>query len=234
MGTNAKMEAVQLPVSPDLIVSGVLGIPQWWPSGYRIGAVLAHDVGGTMDGELVTRVHAKLVEAGYMAIRFNFPYAEQGRKRPDPPALLEKTFRAAVSALMRSPQDAPAQLVFGGFGLGSRVAAQAVAQGLKADGVICIGFPLHPSGKPSQQRADELFRIICPILFVQGERDAYCRLDRLEGVLRRVGAPSQLSVIRDADHSFEPIKRSSRTREEIHAEVCTGVSAFLDQTAGGS
>lgn len=174
-----------------------------------------------------------LLQKGFLSIRFNFPYAEQRKKRPDAMPVLEKTYRAAVEALLRDPQDAPAQLIFAGFGLGARVASQAIAGGLKADGLICVSYPLHPSGKPNQQRADALFRIICPILFVQGSRDAHCRIDRLELLQRRIGAPTQISVVRDADHNLSLVKRSSRTAEEVQDEVRLIVEEYLARTAGG-
>ena len=122
--------------------------------------------------------------------------------------------------------------MFGGFGLGARVAGDVIASGQKADGLLCLGYPLHPAGKPSQAKADALFRIICPILFVQGSRDAHCRLDRLDMLRRRIGAPTRVAVIEDADHALAPIKRSSKTSEEIAAEVLGTVEAYLERTLG--
>jgi len=175
METNPRFEALQLAATPDIGISGILGIPEWWPSGHRIGVVMAHDVGGNMDQELVVWLQHQLVDRGFLTIRFNFPYAEQGKKRPDPPVLLEKAYRAAIAGLVRDPQDTPAQTVFAGVGLGARVSADIIASGAKADALLTLAYPLHPAGKPSQQRADSLFRIICPILFVQGTRDSHCR-----------------------------------------------------------
>ena len=168
METNTRREPARIEVTPELSTSGVLGVPEWWPSGSRVGVLLAHDTPYNQDQQVLVKLQDELVERGYLALRFNFLYAEQGKKRPDSASLLERTMRAAVSYVVRDPQNAPAQLILAGVGLGARVAAQTIANGLKADALACLAFPLHPSGKPSQQQADFLFRLICPILFVQG------------------------------------------------------------------
>jgi predicted alpha/beta-hydrolase family hydrolase len=198
-----------------------------------VGLALAHDAGTNMDDEFLVLLQTELTRRGYLTLRFNFPYAEQGKKRPDPPALLERTYRAAVANLLRDPQAAPARVFLGGLGLGCRVASQVVAQGYVADGLLCLSYPLHPSGKPNQQRTEYLFRIICPMLFVQGSRDPYCRIDRLEQLLRRIGAPTNLHVVEDADHGLSLIKRSTRTPEAVWEEVLSTVDGFVQKSLGG-
>ena len=227
METNVRLEATKIAVSPEVSVTGTVGIPAWWPSGHRVGVVLGHDVTSNLEHEFLVALHYSLAERGYLSLRFNFPFAEHGKKRPDPAPLLEKTFRSALASLMQDPQTAPARIVAGGFGLGARVASQVIAQGLLADGLICLGYPLHPSGKPNQQKADALFRIICPMLFIQGARDPYCRVDRLSEVLRRIGAPTRLHVVEDGDHGLGLIKRSTRTPGEVKAEILAAVESFL-------
>ncbi len=226
--TKSKREIVQVPVTRALRTTGTMGIPEWWPSGHRVGVVLAHDVGYTQDQPLLVQLQDELTDRGYPTIRFNFPYAEAGKKRPDSAQLLERCLRGAISVLLSDPQTAPAQLVIGGFGLGARVAAETIAHGLKADSLICLGFPLHPSGKPSQQKAEFLFRLICPILFVQGTRDPYCRIDRLQLLLRRIGTPTHLEVVEDADHNLRAIKRSTRSQDEVDAQIRKVVFDFLE------
>jgi len=230
MDSNAKSEVVKLPVSGEVTTTGTLGIPEWWPSGRRVGVVLAHDGPYNQDQPLLVRLQEQLVASGFLTLRFNFPFAEAGKKRPDPPLVLEKTLRAAIAAMVHDPQNAPAHLVIGGSGLGARVAAEAVAHGIKVDSLVCLGFPLHPSGKPSQQKADFLFRLICPILFVQGTRDPYCRVDRLKLLLKRIGTPTNLTVVEDADHSLQVIKRSPRTQDEVDAQVTSVLLEFLEAT----
>jgi predicted alpha/beta-hydrolase family hydrolase len=226
--TKSKREIVQVPVTRELRTTGTMGIPEWWPSGHRVGVVLAHDIGFNQDQPLLVQLQDELTERGYLTIRFNFPYAEAGKKRPDSSQLLERCLRGAISVLLNDPQTAPAQLVIGGFGLGARVAAETVAHGLKADSLLCLGFPLHPSGKPSQQKAEFLFRLICPVLFVQGTRDPYCRVDRLQLLLRRIGTPTQLEVVEDADHTLRAIKRSTRSQDEVDAQIRKVVFEFLE------
>lgn len=232
MDTNPRFRDLQLQVTTKLAVSANMGVPEWWPSGSRVGFVLAHDVGSDMNGEVVTSLQHELVDRGVLTLRFNFPFAEAGRKRADPDALLDRAYRAAVGALLADPQNAPGRLVFAGLGLGSRVAAQTVAHGAKADALVCLGYPLHAAGKPSQLRADPLFRVICSTLFVQGTHDTHCRIDRLQTLLRRVGAPTQLATIEDADHALEPIKRTTRGAPEMRQEVGAAVQAFLVQVMG--
>jgi len=233
MEANGKIEAVQLSITPELTISGRIGTPEWWPSGHRASVVLAHDLGSDLNDPLLKILQERLTQKGFLSIAFNFPFAERGKKRPDPMPTLEKCYRAAGQALLRDPEEAPSIMVFAGLGLGARVAAQVIAVGTKADGLICLGYPLHPAGKPSQQKADSLFRIICPMLFVQGSRDAHCRIDRLESLRRRIGAPTQLVVVEDADHSLRPVKRTHRTAEEMIEEMLGAVESYLARTVGG-
>lgn len=234
METNGKIRTSQLAVSSQVSVTGTIGVPEWWPSGHRTGVLLGHDVGADLNQPLLVQLQDRLTDSGFLSIRFNFPYAEQGKKRPDALPLLERTYRTAVQALLADPEEAPARLIFGGFGLGARVASHVIANGLKADGLLCISYPLHPSGKPSQQKADALFRIICPILFVQGSRDSHCRIDRLELLQRRIGAPTQTAVIEDADHELQPVKRSTRTPDDISAQALSSIDAFLSSGVAAS
>ena len=232
METNPRFQEMQLQVAPDLAISANLGIPEWWPSGNRVGLVMAHDVGSDMEREFLVWLQRRLVDQGILSLRFNFPFAEQGKKRPDPEAVLDRAYRAAISGLMQDPQNAPAQLVFAGFGLGCRVAAQILAHGGKADALVCLGYPLHVAGKPSQLKADPLFRVICSTLFVQGTRDTNCRIDRLQGLLRRMGAPTRLAAIEEADHALQPIKRAARSEEDVREEIGAAVQSFLLQVTG--
>lgn len=234
MNTNVKLESIEIPVTPGLTVRGVVGTPEWWPSGHRIGIVLAHDTDGSIDAEKLVELQQSLAERGNLTLRFNFPYTQAGKKRPDPPAILERTYKAATATLLNDRENAPARLVIGGFGLGARVAASTVSQGLKVDGILCLGFPLHPSGKPNQQRAEALFRIICPMLFVQGARDAHCRVDRLEVLLRRIGAPTNLHVIDDCGQDLELIKRTQRTPEQVREQTLQAIEGFLRKITGAA
>ncbi len=232
MNTNVKFESITISVTPKIRVAGMVCTPEWWPSGQRVGIVLAHDTEGSIEQEKVSALQRALTERGNLTLSFNFPYIEAGKKRPDPLPVLERAYKTAIATLLSDTDNAPAHLLVGGYGLGARVAASVVSQGVKADGVVCLGFPLHPSGKPNQQRATALFRIICPMLFVQGSRDAHCRVDRLETLLRRIGAPTELRVIDDCGQGLEPIQRAERSPEQVRELVVQAIEAFIQKVAG--
>ena len=232
MDTNVKFETIRIPVMPEVVVTGVVATPEWWPSGQRIGLVIAHDAAGGKDEPTLVAIQEALSAKGHLTLRFAFPFSEEKKKRPDAPAILDRTFRAAVQAVLSDPENAPARMLIGGIGLGARVATRAVSQGLKVDAVFSLGFPLHPSGKPSHQDVDYMYRVICPMLFVQGARDPHCRIDKLEELLRRVGAPTRLHVIADCGPGLEPVKKTGRTAEEIRAEALSQLEAYISEVIG--
>ncbi len=229
MDTNVKFGAVEIQVSDDVAVAGRVCTPEWWPSGRRVGIVIAHDADTTMDAAAITGLQTRLAEAGHLALAFNFPFAQAGKKRPDPAPLLERTLSAAVSSLLIDGENAPARIVLCGYGLGARVATSVVAAGMKVEGVVCLGFPLHPSGKPNQQRVESLYRVITPMLFVQGARDPHCRVDRLTRVLRTIGAPVKLRVLEDCGQGLNLIRRAERTPEQVHAELAHAIETFVQK-----
>ena len=227
MNTNIRVEAIEFQVDEQTRVSGQICTPEWWPSGHRVGVVIAHDAESNKDDENVVALQKGLAASGHLTVCFNFPYAQAGKKRPDPLPQLERTYRAACAAVLRDSENAPGRLIVGGYGLGARVACHMVAQGTKVEGIACLGYPLHPSGKPNQQKAEALYRIICPLLFVQGSRDAHCRVDRLTSLLRTIGAPTQLHVLEDCGQGLSLIRKTDRTPEEIRTETLRAVEAFI-------
>ena len=181
---SARFEEIRIPL-PDPVhglreVSAVLGIPRWWPTGSRVSVVLAHGSPGSHSDPLIEYLHRDLTERRYLCLRFNFPFAEAKKRRPDPPQTLRRTFRAAVDALSRDPTAAPAHLFLAGKGLGAQTAADLSVSRVRADGLILMGYPLHPQGKPERLRADQLYRVVAPMLFVQGTRDRNCEIDALQ------------------------------------------------------
>jgi len=231
--TSARFEELRIPL-PDPVhglrdVSAVLGTPRWWPTGARIGVVLAHDTRGNYQDPLLVHLHEQLTERRCLTLRFNFPFAEAGKTRADPVHVLRRAYRAAVAALGRDPSAAPAHLFIGGIGIGARAAADVAAARLRVDGLLFLGFPLHPPNRPEQAQADELYRAVSPMLFVQGTRDRSCDLEALQRVLTRVGAPTALHVCREADHQLRVLKKSGRSEEEIRAEVLGVVEAWIQK-----
>lgn len=233
---SARFEEIKIPL-PEPVhgleeVSGVLGIPQWWPTGSRVSVVIAHGSTDSMADPLVEHLHRELTERRNLTLRFNFPFAEVGRKRPDKRGVLRRVFRAAIGALARDPTAAPAHLFLGGKGLGGQVASELAGTRVRIDGLFFLGYPLHPQGKPENVSPEHLFRIISPMLFVQGPRDRRCDLDVLRRTLTRVGAPTALHVVEEADRDFKVTKKSHRTDEEVRDEVLNTVDGWIQKVLG--
>jgi predicted alpha/beta-hydrolase family hydrolase len=234
---TARFDDVQIPLEEPLhdleAVSGVVGVPEWWPTGMRIGIVLAHAAGRDMNDPLVLGLHRGLTARKYLALRFNFPFAQDKRPRPDPAVALERSFRAAVAVLGRDPTAAPAHLFIGGIGIGGQIAAQVAAR-LRVNGVFMIGYPLHSRDQPTRNvRAEVLFRLVSPMLFIQGTRDRSCDLDALRRTLTRVGAPKTLHVVPEADGLMGVPKRSGRAQEDAVRELLDALDSWCRQVVGG-
>ena len=230
---SARFEDLKIPVREEIHglseVSGVLGTPRWWPTGSRVGVVLAHDSSSDMNDPMVEALHRNLTEQRYLTLRFNFPFAEAQKKRPDAMPVLRRTLQAAIGALARDPTAAPAHLFLGGTGLGAQVAAELSTSRVRVDGLMLLAYPLHPSGKPEKARPDQLYRIVSPLLFVQGTRDRRCDLDLLRRILIRVGAPTTLHMSDEADHRFNVPKRGNRDPEDVHQELLMTVDTWIQK-----
>ncbi len=236
MEPAARFEEVEIPVPEEVAgvskLSGVLGVPEWWPTGSRVGIVFAHDKGSNHQDPTIEALHHGMTERGYLTLRFNFPFAETGRRRPDKQPVLERAFLEAVQFLGRDPTAAPAHIFLGGKGIGGRVAARTAMSRLRVEGLFFMGFPLHGADKPETQDAELLYRVISPMLFLQGTRDRYCDLDTLRQTLVRVGAPKTLHVAEEADHAFKVLKKSGRTPEEVNEELLGALERWIDGVLG--
>jgi predicted alpha/beta-hydrolase family hydrolase len=197
------------------------------PPGARACYVFAHGAGAGMAHPFMAQVAAGLAERGIASLRYQFPYMERRAKRPDPPALAQAAVRAAVAeAARRLPAFA---LVAGGKSFGGRMTSQAqsVAPLPGVRGVAFLGFPLHPAGKPSQERAKHLFDVRVPMLFLQGSRDALADLALLRPVVERLGERASLRVFDDADHSFHVPVRSGRRDADVRREMLDALAAWI-------
>ena len=230
---SARFEPMKIPISDSVHgleeVSAVLGIPRWWPTGSRVSVVLAHDRNADQSEPLIEDLHRELTERRYLCLRFNFPFAEAKKRRPDSMLVLRRTLRAAVGTLARDPTAAPAHLFLGGKGLGAQIAAEVAAARVRVDGLFFMGFPLHPRGKPTEVQAERLFRVVSPLLFMQGTRDRTCELDVLQRTLTRVGAPTTLHVTQEADQQFKVLKKSGRTSDEVRDELVDAVDGWIQK-----
>jgi predicted alpha/beta-hydrolase family hydrolase len=165
------------------------------------------------------RMSRLLAERGIGTFRYQFPYIEQGRKRPDTHRVLHGTVRAAVGAAHEAAGGL--QLIAGGKSMGgrmtSRVQAEAALPGVV--GLAFLGFPLHPPNKPGAERADHLSDVAIPMLFLQGTRDALADLSLLTPVIDRLGPAATMHIVEGGDHSFKVLKRSGRTDAEVFDEL---------------
>ena len=168
-----------------------------------------------------------LAASGRAACLYNFPYAEKGARRPDPPAVLEATTRAAAALALEA--TGARRVVHGGRSMGGRIASQVVAAGERADGLVFLGYPLHPPGQFEKRREAHLPGIAAPQLFVQGTRDAFAREDLLLALMDRLSPRAELHRVAEADHSFAVLKRSGRTPEDVLAEVRAALLGWLDR-----
>ncbi len=167
-----------------------------------------------------------LGDRGVATLRYEFAYMEAHKSRPDPPAVAAARVREAVGRARAEWPGLP--LLAGGKSFGGRMTstaqAEAPLEGVR--GLAFLGFPLHPPGKPSVTRAEHLFQIQIPMLFLQGTRDEFAELELLEGVCRKLGRRATLHLIDDGDHSFKVRKRAGRTAEQVMAEVADRIAEF--------
>jgi uncharacterized protein len=192
--------------------------------------VLAHGAGAGMDHPSMEAVAAELADRSIATLRFQFPYMERGSRRPDPPALCHATVRAAVAEAARlAPKLA---LIAGGRSFGGRMTsqAQAIEPLPVVKGLAFLGFPLHPAGKASVERAEHLREVKIPMLFLQGTRDELAKLELLRPLIDQLGARATLKLLKDADHSFHVPARSGRKDVEVRAEMLDALAAWIEQS----
>lgn len=213
---------------PGTEVSGLLLRP---PSAVAL-YVMAHGAGAGMDHPFMEAVATRLAARALATLRYQFPYMEAGRRRPDRAEVLLATVDAAVAEAARRAPGLP--LVAGGKSMGGRMSSRAAAEGRLAGvrGLVLLGFPLHPAGKPGTGRAEHLEAVDLPMLFVQGTRDRLAGLDLLRPVVEGLGRRARLHVVEGADHGFAVLKRSGRTAEEVLDEVADAVAGWLREGAG--
>jgi predicted alpha/beta-hydrolase family hydrolase len=204
-------------------VSGLLARPENAQALY----VLAHGAGAGMRHPFLERMAQGLGDHAIATLRYQFPYMERHARRPDPPAVAERTVRAAVLEATRAAPGLP--LVAGGKSFGGRMtsAAQANEPLPGVRGLVFLGFPLHPPGRPGTARAEHLFRIEVPMLFLQGTRDEFADLELLRPVVERLGERATLALVEGGDHSFHVLKRTGRTDAAVFDELVGTIAAWV-------
>jgi len=226
--TEKAAESLRIEIGPGESVSALLVRP----SKPRACYVLAHGAGAGMTHASMEAIAAGLGQRGIASLRYQFPYMEKGSKRPDTPAVAHAAVRAAVKEAARCCPGLP--LVAGGKSFGGRMTSQAQASAALPDvrGLAFLGFPLHPAGKPSSDRATHLADVTLPMLFLQGTRDALAELSLLKPIVRELGSRATLHLLDAADHSFHVLKSSGRTDRAVLDEALDAFAAWVDGIIG--
>ena len=197
--------------------------------------VLAHGAGAGMRHLFMETLAAELERTGVATLRYQFPYVQQGRVRPDPPSVLTATVRAAIAAAAEASPDLP--LLAGGKSLGGRMTSHVFAELSRSDtpegvmrvrGLVFFGFPLHPPDRPHTKRAEHLDRVRLPMLFLQGTRDALASLPLIQTLCARLADRATLHLIETADHSFHVLKRSGRADPDVLRELAGTAASWAD------
>jgi len=221
-------EPVTITVNDEQRVSGLLQVP----SHARACYVLAHGAGAGMTHPFLTAVANGLAERGVATLRYQFPYMEQRSKRPDSPKVAHVTVRAAVAEAARLVPELA--LFAGGKSFGGRMTSQAQSlsplPGIR--GLVFLGFPLHPPGQPSDDRAKHLFDVKIPMVFLQGTRDEFAELELLKGVCKELGAVTTLKLFQDADHSFHVPARTGRKDADVRHEMLDTLVEWISKLNG--
>jgi predicted alpha/beta-hydrolase family hydrolase len=211
-------------------VSGLLQTPRE----AHACCVIAHGAGAGMAHSFMATIANELAERGIATLRYQFPYMEQGSKRPDPPRLAQVTVRAAVVEASRLLPELP--LFAGGKSFGGRMTSQAQAATPLpgVSGLVFLGFPLHPAGRPSDERGAHLSAVQIPMLFLQGTRDQLADLHLLQPLVGHLGARATLALFQDADHSFHVPARTGRKDSEIMTEMMDALAGWIETAIPGA
>ena len=205
-------------------VSGLLQTPREARACY----VMAHGAGAGMAHPFMQAMANALAGKGIATLRYQFPYMELGSKRPDTPKLAQATVRAAVAEASRLVPDLA--LFAGGKSFGGRMTSQAQAasplSGVR--GLVFLGFPLHPAGRPSDERGAHLFDVQIPMLFLQGTRDQLADLPLLQALVGKLGTRATLKLFQEADHSFHVTARTGRKDSEVMAEMSQALADWIE------
>ena len=221
-------QPVEITVDDARRVSGLLQMPER----ARACLVLAHGAGAGMRHPFLAAVATDLAAQGIATLRYQFPYMERRSRRPDSPDTCHATVRAAV---IEAAALAPAMPLFaGGKSFGGRMTSQAQSvdplPGVR--GLAFLGFPLHPPGQPSESRAEHLARVQIEMLFLQGTRDDFAKLELIQPVVSRLGDRARLQLFPDADHSFHVPARSGRTDAEVRGDLTRTLAAWMQSVIG--
>ncbi|MCZ9883606.1 alpha/beta hydrolase family protein [Arthrobacter sp. B2a2-09] len=186
--------------------------------------VLAHGAGAGMEHPFLGGLAHALNDDGVATLRFNFPYREAGKRFPDRPPAAIAAWKAVMEVAASRSEGEP--LWAAGKSFGGRMASMAVAEGMPAAGLVYLGYPLHPPGKPEKLRDEHLYGLTLPMLFLQGTRDTFATPELLENVAARIGPTATIEWWDGGDHSFERVG-VKKNAADTGASLAAPVSAFL-------
>ena len=215
-----KNVAVKIKIENGDKISAIISVPENHVAGKGFGVILAHGAQNDMENPLIASVATGLAKKGVLSLRFNFPYREQGKKSPDSQGKLIKTWLSVYAFLEGHKEYAVGKIITAGKSMGGRVVSQMAADKLiSPDGLIFLGYPLHPPGQKEKKKADHLYLIKSPMLFFAGTRDALCDLTTMKDVIKKIKAEKKLVVIEGGDHSFKILKSMLRNEQEVYNEI---------------
>ncbi len=198
----------------------------------RAGAklILGHGAGAGQMSAFMVKFATELASRGIDAVTFNFFYSEHGRGATDPNDKLEACYRAVIEAVRNHKKLGRNRLAIGGKSMGGRIASQVAAAGVgDLAGLVFLGYPLHPPGKPEKLRSEHLSLIQSPMLFVQGSRDAFGTADELRPIVKKLSARATLHVVEGGDHSLKVPKTAGVTQEEVYKTVQDEIARWLKE-----
>lgn len=194
------------------------------PKRAGVTIVLGHGAGADQLSGFMRMAAAGLAARGLDALTFNFLYKEQGRSVPDPKARLEACYRAVIEAAGKHKKLKGNKLVIGGKSMGGRIGSQVAAEDSAGiDGLVFLGYPLHPPGRPDKLRDEHLKSIKPPMLFVQGSRDAFGTEAEIKAIIKKHRLPATLYAIESGDHSFK-VPKSVKPQQQVYEEVMDEVA----------
>jgi predicted alpha/beta-hydrolase family hydrolase len=230
-----KPEQIQLDVSPSEHVTALAYRAA--PGGYAgVTLILAHGAGANQASSFMVRFATSLAARGLDTVTFNFVYTEQRRRLPDRNDKLEHCYRTVIEAARSGKLHDHAgrrKLVIGGKSMGGRIASQVAAAGQEGiAGLVFLGYPLHPPGRPDKLRSKHLPDIRAPMLFVQGSRDAFGTPEELRAVLGGLEVAADIRVVEDGDHSFKVPKRSAMSQDQVYEFVLDEIVRWMRVKVG--
>jgi hypothetical protein len=194
----------------------------------RFTIILGHGAGANQLSGFMRMVAKGLAERGFDLITFNFLYKEKGRSVPDPKPRLEACYRAVIDTAVKHRKLKQNRLVIGGKSMGGRIASQvAAAEGDRVAGLVFLGYPLHPPGRPDKMRDEHLKEIRAPMLFCQGSRDAFGTEEEIHATIKKHRLPAAIYVIEGGDHSFKVPKSAGVSQQEVYELVMNEITAWV-------